>query len=181
MDKYLLGPVLARTPHSMNFRAVDTTSQKQVALKVLNSPRCDFEQRLIDNEIAIMRRVKHPYLLNVLDVLEISGRKIIVTPLARGTLADFVRPDYRNPETVVRRVIEQLLKAIQFLHSLSIVHRDVKPANIYVMNEDEQNPEIVLADFGYAAELDKEFRHEFVGSSAFIAPEIYAGQNCMIY
>jgi serine/threonine protein kinase len=181
MDKYLLSPVFAQTPHSIDLTAVGTSSQKQVALKVLNLPTCDFEQPLIDNEIAIMRRVKSSFLLKALDILELSGRKIIVTPLARGTLADFVRPDHHNLESLVRRVIKQLLHALQFLHSLSIVHRDVKPANIHVTNDDEQNPDIVLADFGYAADLNKEFKHELVGTSTFMAPESYGGKNYMVY
>jgi hypothetical protein len=179
MDRYLVGDVLARTPHSINFTAIDTGSQNCVALKVLNPPSCDFEQSLIENEISIMRRIKHPNLLPLLEVLEVTGRKVIVTPLAAGTLNDLIRPDYQNSEVYVREVIKQILTALDFLHTLSIVHRDVKPANIYIMNK--ERPAVVLADFGFAADLNKEFKHEFVGSSAFVAPEVYAGKNCMFY
>jgi serine/threonine protein kinase len=179
LDKYTLGPVLAETANSITFVGEDTISHTQVAVKVINEPSCDLSRRLLQNEVNLMQRVKHPQIITVLNIFDVSGRKIIVTPLARCVLSDMMRSDHRHPEPFVREVMKQLLAALQYLHSLGIIHRDVKPGNIFVMNEDRKQPQIVLADFGCAAELTHNFDCQLVGSPAFIAPEVYAGKNCM--
>jgi serine/threonine protein kinase len=179
LDKYVVGRVLARTGNSIVFAGHDSALQTPVALKVVSAPASDVGRRLLQNEIRVMRRVKHPHILPLLDVIEVSGRTVIVTPLAHCTLGDLIQSDRRHSEEWVRFVIRQLLHALDHLHSQFMIHRDVKPANIYVLNDDSDRPNIVLADFGCAADLTDNFDNELLGTSAFIAPEVYAGRSCM--
>jgi serine/threonine protein kinase len=179
LDKYALGRILAETSNSVTFAAEDTLSHSLVAVKVVNPPSCDLAHRLLQTEIDLMQRVKHPHVISLLDIIDVSGRKIIVTPLAHCTLENLIRSDRGHPERFVRSVMHQLLQALAYLHSTFIVHRDVKPANIYVMGENRSDPQIVLADFGCAADLRSHFASEIVGTAAFIAPEVYTGKNCM--
>jgi serine/threonine protein kinase len=179
LDKYSVGTLLAKTPHSINFEGIDLISHERVALKILNPPESDCEQQLINNEINIMRNIKHPNILPFIDVLNISHRSVIITPLAYGTLNMFIHSNQQNTEPFVRHVIYQLLNGLKYLHDHSIIHRDVKPANIYVMNKQRNHPDVVLADFGSATYIHQHLNCEIVGTAAFIAPEIWNSQNCI--
>ena len=148
--------------------------KRELALKVYHS---GFRP---DPEVLVRRtRMKSPHVLR----LEDSGMaEELLWELARwapgGTLHDLIRqhPD-GVPAPMVRAIVEQLAVALREIHAASVVHRDVKPANIVILrNGDASRIEVAIVDFGAASYLDRAiaFRPNLPLTREYAAPEITA-------
>jgi len=101
--------------------------------------------------------------------------------LCRGTLEDYVKNKYKGPRFESERdILFQITKGLAYLHSLEIVHRDIKPTNILIWNE-RGRAVIKLADFGISKVL-KEDKNDFTnnasvtnphGTGGWMPPEVY--------
>ena len=126
------------------------------------------------SELQIHSKLQHPNVVDFVRAFTSEQETFIVLGLCRnGSLKDmlFARKSLSLPE--VRRFGLQLLGALHYVHSRSVIHRDVKAANIMLENMD-----IKLADFGLAAVLvtDKQMdvirRTTLCGTPNYIAPEV---------
>ncbi|ETO16288.1 protein kinase-PH domain-containing protein, partial [Reticulomyxa filosa] len=123
-DYYKIGEILGRGHFSV------------YAIKVVEKSKVDASQQMsLRNEIAIMKLVKHPYIINMLDVFE--DRKMIYMIMALVEHGDLFKRWSERPgkpkvfsEQVTKIIIWKLLDALQYLHSFGIIHRDLKPENI---------------------------------------------------
>jgi serine/threonine protein kinase len=89
----------------------------------------------------------------------------------KGDLLNYIRRKYRGtmPLDVLRaRVLEPLLQALNYLHKMSVIHRDVKPENILVARDGA----IKLCDFGFSINSYDERPKSYVGTLEYMAPEI---------
>ena len=77
---------------------------------------------------------------------------------------------FSEPEA--RRMTLDLASALDYLHSLSIVHRDVKPENLFVVNLPDGMHSLKLGDFGLAQEVTNEMLFTVCGTPTYVAPEI---------
>lgn len=113
------------------------------------------------DEWEIMRLLKdNPYVLALFDVFETDEEIHLVTEYCEGgELFDAIkrkgskRSSFRRgrySEAQAARITNQILRALLDLHDLGIVHRDIKPENILLLNRDESDIEVKLADFGMA-------------------------------
>lgn len=114
------------------------------------------------DEWEIMKLLKNnPYVLTLFDVFETDTEIHLVTEFCRGgELFDTIkrkgttkRSTYRRgrfSEPQAARITNQILKALTELHTLGIVHRDVKAENILLLNDDESDIQVKLCDFGMA-------------------------------
>ncbi len=97
-------------------------------------------------------RLKHKHIIHVIDVFEENGTAYYVMEyIGGGSLADKVRTGVL-PETDAVRYIRQVASALEYVHSKSVMHLDVKPANILLDEKDNA----VLIDFGLAKQYDNE-------------------------
>ena len=86
-------------------------------------------------EIDILRNLRHPNIIEMLDAFETQEDFCVVTEFAQGELFQVLEEDKQLPESVVRSIGQQLVAALYYLHSNRIIHRDMKPQNILVASD----------------------------------------------
>jgi serine/threonine protein kinase len=140
-----------------------------VAVKVLRGTD-PVSRRRFEREARIAAQAASRHLVPILEV----GDGFFVMPLyARGSLAGEIRREGGLPLPSVIRIAAELAQALDALHALGIVHRDVKPSNV-MLSEDGA----MLADFGLArgddaTQLTRD--GQLVGSAHYLAPELIEG------
>jgi serine/threonine protein kinase len=128
-------------------------------------------QRLL-REAQVLRRLHHPNIVRLLDVVEDEDEIVLVMPYMNGgNLAERVTQHGPAPPEEVGRLAQRLLGALATAHAAGIIHRDIKPAN--VLFDDKGEP--CLADFGVAHTWDQTggltVAGMVVGTPGFMAPE----------
>ncbi|KAJ1861670.1 Serine/threonine-protein kinase [Coemansia sp. RSA 989] len=193
---YELGAQIGRGSFATVYRGVNKKTNELVAVKSVI--RSSLTRRLLDNletEINILRTVKHPAIVELLDCLKSRNHiHLVMEFCSLGDLAGYMRRGKRLAllanrfgglrMNVARSFVYQLGTAMQFLRARDIIHRDIKtqnillqpPASDYQMGESEAHgaiPRIKVADFGFARNLPSTALAETLcGSPLYMAPEI---------
>nr|WP_222108648.1 serine/threonine-protein kinase [Streptomyces cupreus] len=165
------------------WRALDELVEREVAVKqprLPGEPEDEAYQRAahrLYREARAAARVDHPSAVSIHDVVvEEDGLPWIVMELVRGeSLHELLERGPLEPAESARIGLA-VLGALRAAHSVGIVHRDVKPANVLLGPHDR----VVLTDFGIAhiqGEESLTATGEFVGSLEFIAPERMSGRT----
>lgn len=159
------------------YRAQSVTGA-ELAVKTLTSDFLDAQsaQRFL-RESELVRRLKHPHVVRTLDsgVDATTGLMFLVMPLLKGRDLDHVLEELGalEPETGVRIAL-QAARGLSAAHRIGIIHRDVKPGNLIL---DEEDGEIVVrvCDFGIAKQLGSESSLTETGSQLgtpdYVSPE----------
>jgi len=131
-----------------------------------------------DNELQIMRKLKHPNIVDYFDCQSYeSWIYIIMEYMPYGELSKELQIKGYLPEHEVQQITKQTLRALDYLHRQGITHRDIKPDNILIAS---RNPLIIkLSDFGLSKSVvDQEtFLKTFCGTLLYCAPEVYPDYN----
>jgi hypothetical protein len=162
-------------------RAVDADG-RTVALKRLalhgSAAEMDAARRRVRREVEALRRVDHPSVIPLLDVVDDGDDVVVVMPyLAGGSLADRVRTSGSLAPNEIERLARHLAAGLVAAQRHGIVHRDVKPSNVLFTDDGRA----VLADFGVALLRDATSgltaTGALVGTPDFLAPEIARGES----
>lgn len=174
----------------VTYRAVDSSLQRPVALKLINTDVANSEAReRFIREARLAASLRHPSVATVhhFGIQEETGQYFYAMELLEGeTLDERVRRtgplDVRSVVAIARQITAALVEAEQ----RGLVHRDLKPANIMVLAADtnETKPEAItvkVIDFGIAKALTETFDARvlthggFIGTPAFASPEQLGG------
>lgn len=164
------------------YEAVHVYTRRAVAVKVMRGTEPEDELRFVDEAEAVST-VQHPAVVEMLDagrddaghwyaVFELLDGEDLETLIGRGAL---------TPADVVRVAIP-LLDALAATHAAGYVHRDVKPANVFVARCDTGREAVKLLDFGIAARMDgpsggaPALGHR-VGTLEYMSPEQAHGED----
>ncbi|WP_433796175.1 serine/threonine-protein kinase [Actinoplanes sp. CA-252034] len=155
---------------SVVWRAHDQVLGRDVAVKVLSPALARDTARLahIRDEARAVARLRHPNIVEVYDYGEAGGLPYLVMEVAEGrTLAQLLTGGPLPWETAVV-ITAQVAAALAAAHERSVVHRDVKPANVVV-----SGARVKLLDFGISAVSgdDDHFAGHLLGTPAYLAPE----------
>jgi len=172
-DRYeVLGP-LGRGGMADVYRARDTALDREVAVKVLRDAAHSERFRAEARTLAML---SHPGLVTVLDVGEVEGRPFLVMELVRGaTLAECCQGEQLPPERVAA-IGAQLAAALSHVHGAGVLHRDIKPGNVLLADDDR----VLLADFGIARLVEQHATTDTgftMGTAAYLSPEQVKGER----
>ena len=138
------------------------------------------DKKMLEREVAILRRLRHPHIISLKAVCETAKHLILITELARGgELFDRISSQGAHAEQDVIKIIRQLVSAIGYLHSMGIAHRDLKPENILL--RDKEGFCVKLADFGLGRIIDEGVAMSTMcGTPSYVAPEVLLGEKYTI-
>lgn len=127
----------------------------------------------VDNEMKIMKDLKHPNIVQYIDHHEHDRWiYIIMEYVPGGELSTYLSIHGKIPEDMVKTLARQLLHALQYLHKRRITHRDIKPDNILIASLEPLR--VKLSDFGLSKVAQEEtFLKTFCGTLLYCAPEVY--------
>ena len=152
---------------------------KVVALKV-TTPSLMTEPHDSQREARILRQSCHENIIPLLDVFQqAGGRLVLVFPFMSYNLETMLRKDQLNHERA-KSHLSDLFRALEFLHSRGVIHRDVKPSNILLKTA---SGPAYLSDFGIAwspEDAASEEAHEKitdVGTTSYRPPELLFGNK----
>lgn len=128
-------------------------------------------------ESHILRTLKHPNVVQLVEAYEDKTGYIIVTMLCRGgELFDRVVKQGSFSEKNAAAIVRDLMKALAYCHQNNVVHRDIKPENL-LFDTDAPDSSLRLIDFGCAKLVqDDELVKDFAGSPYYVAPEVLKGE-----
>lgn len=100
----------------------------QVAIKIIDKTKLSEENLAkIFREVHIMKRLRHPHIIRLYQVMETEKMIYLVTEYAPGgEIFDYLVKNGRMSETLARRIFKQILHAVNYLHQQGVVHRDLK-------------------------------------------------------
>lgn len=127
------------------------TGQK-FACKIVQKDGNMNDAQSMSTEIEIMKRVRHRNVVSMYELYETPKVLWIILELVDGgDLQTYIGNHHDHSEHTVATHTKQLLKALHYLHSLGVVHRDIKLPNILLKKHENGEPECKLADFGLSA------------------------------
>ena len=173
---YHVGALIFETDNSCVYESFHPMKCSKLAIKAIK--KRGHSPQAIEDECNLIQEISHPNIMSAIDIIDLPDYRCIIMPLATGSdLFEFINNHDRIPEDVACKIMYSCLKAIDYIHSLGIWHRDIKPENFLLCDDDFQNPEVRLIDFGFAKRFAPgETSTDQLGTPLYAAPEIYAGR-----
>ncbi|XP_059046828.1 uncharacterized protein LOC131842307 [Achroia grisella] len=156
--------------------ATHVITKSKVAIKIIDKSRLDEDNlKKTFREIAIMKRLRHPHIVRLYQVMESSHTIYLVTEYApNGEIFDHLVSRGRMPETEAARSFAQMVAAVGYCHANGVVHRDLKAENLLL----DRDMNIKLADFGFSNEYTSGSPlATWCGSPPYAAPELFEGRQ----
>ncbi|CAN1336005.1 Serine/threonine-protein kinase TIO [Linum perenne] len=146
-----------------------------VAMKfIMKQGKSEKDVHNLRQEIEILRKLKHENVIEMLDSFESPQEFCVVTEFAQGELFEILEDDKYLPEEQVQAIAKQLVRALYYLHSNRIIHRDMKPQNILICSDSI----VKLCDFGFARAMSQNtvVLRSIKGTPLYMAPELVREQ-----
>lgn len=179
IGKYTVQAKIGEGATSEVFLAHDPFRNQDVAIKrvrmglVPSKRERHFLQRFFAAEAALVGRLHHPSVVQILDAVDDPEAPYLVMEYVPGvTLRRFCRADKLLPLTQVVEIGFKAAMALGYCFRQGLIHRDVKPANLLVRIDGDRITELKVTDFGSAFNLGAEHTQVYrVGSLAYMSPE----------
>ncbi len=187
-DRYEVVRVIGEGGMGVVVKALDRRLDRPVALKLMHSHLArnkDFARRF-EQEVLIAKNLNHPNTVRLYDFGTTSKNEmyLVMEYLDGRELRDVMQ---QGP-MAIGRVIHlgtQLLDGLAEAHAIDVVHRDLKPGNIFIC-KDRRNREVVkILDFGIAKSIGEAQQAitntgQVIGTAPYLAPELYLSDNCTL-
>lgn len=171
--RYRLISLLGQGGMGKVYKAHDSVMDRQVAIKMLSpelAVRPNYQERF-EREARAAGKLVEPHVIPVYEAGEIGGQLYLVMPVIDGEdVHALLRRDGPMDPARAVHIIEQLATALDSAHKADLVHRDVKPSNALIANQDF----VYLIDFGIvhdAKGVKMTQTGMIMGTPAYMAPE----------
>jgi len=175
-ERYELGALLGRGAMGEVYAARDTVLGIEVAVKMMYAKDVTSPDRVsrFSYEASIGSRMMSPHITKVLGVaVTRSGVPCIVYELLEGeTLAARIARAGTLSIEETAEIVKQTARALARVHGVGVVHRDVKPENIFLTRDLEGRLLVKLLDFGIAERMEPGVCAELIGTPAYMPPEV---------
>lgn len=156
----------------------DNSDVQYYALKVFRKDEGSRSSRrvteFVQEEAEVLRKLDHPNIVKIYEIFSYGPDTMVVMELCSGgTLTK------RSPftERQCHSIIKSILSAVEYMHNLNIVHRDLKLENI-LFEHNSPNAQIKILDFGLSEQFDpEEGVHTACGTIYALAPEVFEGDT----
>ncbi|XP_065592433.1 serine/threonine-protein kinase DCLK2 isoform X2 [Cyrtonyx montezumae] len=174
LEKYKVGKVIGDGNFAVVKECIERSTGKEFALKIIDKAKCCGKEHLIENEVSILRRVKHPNIIMLIEEMDTPTELYLVMELVKGgDLFDAITSSTKYTERDGSAMVYNLASALKYLHGLNIVHRDIKPENLLVCEYADGTKSLKLGDFGLATVVEGPL-YTVCGTPTYVAPEIIA-------
>lgn len=175
--QYWLGSKIGDGNFAVVYQCFHRNSGETFAVKMIDRLKCVGKEHMIDNEVAILQRVRHENIIRLVEHINCPEESLVCLVMElveRGDLFDDISAVTRYCERDVSAMLHDLASALAYLHRMSIVHRDVKPENLLLFRRGDGVTSVKLADFGLAQHVTAPL-YTVCGTPTYVAPEILAG------
>lgn len=167
---------------SQVFKALDTYSGDNVALKILSKIRPKEEHQLLREEFFVLSKLSHPdiikaYEYGIVSYIDLddwdkyriaeSDSMLVLEYIDSLSLENYLD---NFDETTLLKLIREIASFLQYLHNANLVYSDLKPENILITNLEE--PTLKFVDFDLVSAVAQKGLNSIKGSSFFMAPEV---------
>jgi serine/threonine protein kinase len=187
VEQYKIESLLGTGAMGYVYRGVHQVIGKAAAIKVLKPDYADdpeMVQRLV-REARTVNAIRHPAIVDIFGfgTLPRSEQPYIIMDLLEGQPLDVYIAEHSpmRPKDVTP-MLDQLLSALEAAHKVGVIHRDLKPGNVFVESHPDGQKSIKVIDFGLAKQADRAGGSvrptnpgTLLGTPAFMAPEQVLG------
>lgn len=187
VESYKIESLVGSGAMGMVYRGVHQIIGKAVAIKVLKADYADdpeMVQRLV-REARTVNAIRHPAIVDIFGfgTLPKSEQPYIVMDLLEGDpLDEYLKEHAPMKLRQVAPFLDELLSALSAAHAVGVIHRDLKPGNVFVESKPDGQKGIKVIDFGLAKQADRAGGSvkptnpgTLLGTPAFMAPEQVLG------
>eukprot|EP01023_Acetabularia_acetabulum_P045168 TRINITY_DN4573_c0_g1_i4.p1 TRINITY_DN4573_c0_g1~~TRINITY_DN4573_c0_g1_i4.p1 ORF type:complete len:480 (+),score=72.76 TRINITY_DN4573_c0_g1_i4:131-1570(+) len=183
IGEYLIGRTIGQGSYAKVKYGQHKDTHEPVAIKVMEKSKL-IESKMVEQikkEISIMKALNHPYIVDLKEVLASKEKIYMIMELVPGgELYDLVIRKGPQSEKRARKILQNLMDALDYCHKQGIYHRDLKPENVLLAS----NGDVKLSDFGLGA-LPESVRgpdgqlQTTCGTPNYVAPEVLRRKGYM--
>lgn len=191
---YTFLSLMGRGASGAVYRALDRNLNREVAIKTIYSKFTDAQVLLrFEQEAKILSTLKHPNIVEVLvyGITQDNCPYMVMTFVDGHSLSDQIAADGRIPFEKTVKLFIDICDGMVHVHNRGILHRDLKPDNIMLVNPDAESPTPVIVDFG-VGKLERSSEEgaltkkgSIIGTPIYMSPEQLLGKSvdarCDIY
>jgi len=183
IGNYEIGEILGEGQFADVRLGTELSTHETCAIKIMKKGKIMSAAglRRIQTEIKVLKRMKHPNIVQLSNVIHSTMNVYLITEIGGRDLFEFFEANPHGlPCDVVRQITLGIARAVAYLHNMGYCHRDLKPENILVQSRGEYDNEdsiitchdIKVCDFGQCANIENRSLSELCGSPGFFAPEM---------
>lgn len=160
------------------YRAYDQVLHRDVAIKIMREEMLENQEsnQNFITEAQLLADLRHIHIVRIYALGYIEKTPYIVCEFLHSpTLSFSLQKQGFYPVEEAINIITQLLEAVQFTHGYGVIHRDIKPQNIFY----SMDGTVKLGDFGIATYtgISTDRKQKIFGSLPYLAPEVIQGKN----
>lgn len=175
IDNYIIGKRIGQGAYAVVRVGLHKVLNQKIAVKIYEKFKLlePNRRKSVKREIKIMERVDHECLAKLYEAFESHKQVFLIMEYVNGgSLHGYLKgkPNRQMAEIEAKYVWQQVVFAINYLHSMQVTHRDIKLENILL---DETRTRVKLIDFGFSTWFPHEKKVKiFCGTPSYMAPEI---------